>query len=123
MINISWHDAYEYATWLNKKTGKNYRLPTEVEWKYATRAGSSTKYYFGNNEAELYQYGNHADQSTDYSWRNKKCRDGIAKKTAQVGSYQANQWKLYDTVGIGILLGLNLIVGFFMTRHVLLPLV
>ena len=99
VINVNWHDANEYAAWLNKKTGKNYRLPTEAEWEYAARAGSSTKYSFGNNEAELCQYANHADQSTDYVWRNKKCSDGIAKKTAQVGSYQANPWKLYDMIG------------------------
>ena len=99
VINVSWHDANEYATWLSRKTGKDYRLPTEAEWEYAARAGSNTKYHVGNNAAKLCQYGNHADKSTDFSWSNKKCSDGIAKKTAFVGSYQANAWKLYDTIG------------------------
>lgn len=101
VVNVSWDDAQEYVKWLSKEKGHTYRLPTEAEWEYAARAGSNTKYSFGNNKAELCRYANHADQSVDddHPYRNESCSDGIGRKTAKVGSYQPNQWGLYDMHG------------------------
>ena len=99
VINVSWDDANEYAAWLSAQTGKRYRLPTEAEWEYAARAGSTTKYHFGNDESQLCGYVNHADSSTDYDWRNQSCSDDVGKRTAAVGQYRPNAFGLYDMHG------------------------
>ena len=99
VIHISWEEATAYAAWLSTETGKRYRLPTEAEWEYAVRAGSATKYHFGDNEAQLCRYGNHADTSTDYEFRNTACSDGVGEGTAEVGQYQPNAFGLYDMQG------------------------
>ena len=99
VINVSWDDATEYTAWLSAETGKRYRLPTEAEWEYATRAGSITKYHFGNNKAKLCQYANHADTSTDIDFRNITCSDGVSKRTAEVGRFRPNAFGLYDMHG------------------------
>ena len=99
VIIVSWDDVQGFIDWLNDKTGGNFRLPTEAEWEYAARAGSTTKYHFGNSESQLCRYANHADDSTDYSNRNKSCSDGVGKRTATVGRYQPNSYGLYDMHG------------------------
>ena len=99
VINVSWDDAQSFIDWLNDKTGGKFRLPTEAEWEYAARAGSTTKYHFGNSESQLCRYANHADDSTDYSDRNKACSDSVGKRTAVVGRYLPNSYGLYDVHG------------------------
>ena len=88
VINVSWDDIQGFIDWLNDKTGGNYRLPSEAEWEYAARAGSITKYSWGNdigiNQANCDGCGGR--------W------DG-AKKTAPVGSYSANVLGLHDIHG------------------------
>ena len=98
-VCVSWNDAEAFVEWLAAQTGKAFRLPTEAEWEYAARAGSTTKYHFGNSESQLCRYGNHADSSTDFSWRNESCSDGVGKRTATVGRYQPNSYGLYDMHG------------------------
>ena len=49
MINVTWHDAVAYAAWLSRETGEAYRLPSESEWEYAARAGSTTRYPWGTD--------------------------------------------------------------------------
>ncbi len=87
VINVSWHDATAYAKWLSNQTGKKYRLPTEAEWEYAARAGTSTKYWWGNDIGK-----NRANCYSDY------CGDRF-KHTSDVGSFSDNKFGLYDTSG------------------------
>jgi len=90
VINVSWHDATAYAKWLSEQTGKQYRLPTEAQWEYVARAGTETKYWWGN------QIG-----------KNRAACDGCGaewgldakKMTAPVGSFAPNPFGIYDTVG------------------------
>jgi len=87
VINVYWNDATAYAKWLSKQTGKQYRLPTEAEWEYAARAGTETKYWWGNGIGK-----NKAN-----CW-NGDCGDSF-DYTAPVGSFAANKFGLYDTSG------------------------
>ena len=88
VIRVSWEDITEqFIPWLSKTTGKQYRLPTEAEWEYAARAGSETKYSWGNsignNKANCDGCGSRWDDS----------------QTAPVGSFSANAFGLYDMHG------------------------
>jgi formylglycine-generating enzyme required for sulfatase activity len=86
-INVSWEDAKSYVAWLSKKTGKSYRLLTEAEYEYATRAGTETTYPWG---AEIGK-GNANCNGCGSQW------DG--NQTAPVGSFAPNRFGLYDMVG------------------------
>jgi len=96
--NISWFEVQDFIKKLNKQTGNEYRLPTDDEWEYAARAGSDTKFSFGDNSDKLAHYGNYCDKKCTNDWRDSKHNDG-AITTAPVGSYRSNQWGLYDTHG------------------------
>ena len=61
VVNVSWNDAVAFAEWLGKKEGKTYRLPTEAEWEYACRAGTTTRYFCGDDPEALAEVGNVAD--------------------------------------------------------------
>ena len=102
VINVSWEDiTKQYVPWLTRKTGKAYQLLTEAEWEYAARAGSTTRFHFGNDEKDLCTYGNVADlsaQEKNREWSVAICRDGHLN-TAVVGSFKANAFGLYDMHG------------------------
>ena len=102
VIRVSWEDITEqFIPWLNKTTGKRYRLPSEAEWEYAARAGSETKYFFGNNSDDMCKYGNGADleaKKQQSSWTVVNCNDGHYR-TAPVASFVANAFGLYDMHG------------------------
>jgi len=103
VIHVSWNDAVAYCDWLSKKTGQNYRLPTEAEWEYAARSGDKNyKYSWGNFGPEGRKGGNIADESAkriwDCSWLWEGYDDGYAY-TAPVGSYEPNELGLYDMTG------------------------
>ncbi|MGH8499760.1 MAG: formylglycine-generating enzyme family protein, partial [Methylococcales bacterium] len=84
VINVSWIDAQAYARWLSQQTGINYRLPSEAEWEYAARAGSTTPYFWDDK-----------GRIEDYAWYYKNSGD----RTHPVGEKKPNAFGLYDTVG------------------------
>ena len=87
VIDVSWDDTQAYVRWLSRETGKPYRLLSEAEWEYVARAGSTTKYHWGNdvgtNKANCDGCGSRWDD----------------KSTAPVGSFAANAFGLFDTAG------------------------
>ena len=89
VINVSWQDAQGYVKWLSQETDQRYRLPSEAEWEYAARAGSTTKYYWGNSPS-----GRHANADEDDDWPS----DGY-ERTAPTGSFIPNQFGLCDMSG------------------------
>lgn len=103
---VSWDDANAYLKWLSQSTGKHYRLPTEAEWEYAARAGSTSKYGVGDDEKALCDYGNIWDASgmrafvrdKKYQHKTTACDDG-AEYTSVVGTYKPNAFGLYDMQG------------------------
>ncbi len=100
-VCISLTDALAYIEWLNHKTGQVFRLPTEAEWEYAARAGTTTTRYWGDNPDDACEYANVADQTakqTFSSWTIHNCTDGYAY-TAPVGSFKPNDFHLYDMLG------------------------
>jgi formylglycine-generating enzyme required for sulfatase activity len=82
---VSWEDVKEFLKKLSEKKGKKYRLPTEAEWEYACRAGSTAKYCFSDSEGEL----------VEYAWYVKNC----GGETHLVGCKEPNKLGLYDMHG------------------------
>ena len=87
VINVSWTDAKAYAEWLSRKTGKPYRLPSESEWEYAARAGTTTAFSFGETITP--------DQVNFDASPNGENR----QKTMPVGSFPANAFGVHDMHG------------------------
>ena len=87
VVNVSWQDAQDYAAWLSRQTGEKYSLPSEAQWEYAARAGTDTRFWWG----------------LDIGSGNAHCQGcgspASLRKTAPIGSFEANPWGLYDTSG------------------------
>ncbi len=87
VINVDWQTTQQYLAWLSKQTGQQYRLPSEIEWEYAARAGTASDYWWdekiGSNEANCKDCGS---------------RYG-GKRSMAVGSFRANPFGLFDTAG------------------------
>jgi serine/threonine-protein kinase len=93
VFGVNWDDAKQYVAWLARKTRKLYRLLTEAEWEYAARAGTTTRYYWGDNDSDGCQYGN---ITTGFFILSIGCG---TNKTAPVGSKKPNAFGLYDMLG------------------------
>ena len=87
VVCVNWNEAQAYAQWLSKKTGKQYRLPSEAEWEYAARAGTTTAHYWGNDIG----HGNANCDGCGSRWDDKQ--------TAPAGSFAPNAFGLYDMLG------------------------
>ena len=101
VVNVSWNDAMKFCEWLSKKTGDEYRLPTEAQWEYACRAGTNSRYYDGDDSEGLAKVGNTADGTARVKfnrWGGIKSKDGYVF-TAPVGRFAANSNGLYDMHG------------------------
>jgi formylglycine-generating enzyme required for sulfatase activity len=85
VAQVSWDYAVEFCSRLSQKEGKGYRLPTEAEWEYACRAGTTTRFYFGDNDSML----------SDYAWY----YENTGTKTLPVGKKKPNSFGLYDMHG------------------------
>ncbi|MFM7441306.1 MAG: SUMF1/EgtB/PvdO family nonheme iron enzyme, partial [Snowella sp.] len=81
---VRWNDAQEFCKKLNQKTAKKFRLPSEAEWEYACRAGTQTRFYFGDDEKQLGEYAWYLENSS---------------RTYPVGQKNPNNWGLYDMSG------------------------
>lgn len=90
---VSWEDTQKFIKKLNEKNEGSYRLPTEAEWEYACRAGTSTEFAFGHTLSS-----DQANFDGNFPFGNTS-KGQFLKKTTKVGSYQPNNWGLYDMHG------------------------
>jgi formylglycine-generating enzyme required for sulfatase activity len=96
-INVSWNDAKTYAAWLSRKTGKTYRLLSEAEREYVTRAGTTTPFWWGASIST--QQANYNGSLNRISAYGNKSMGENRKKTMPVDSFQPNPWGLYQVHG------------------------
>jgi len=99
---VTWDNAQEFCGKLSEKTGKSYQLPSEVQWVYSCKAGSTTSWYFGDLACEdgAVDFGDLACEDgvvdfREYAWYGKNS----GKRTHPVGQKKPNQWGLYDMYG------------------------
>ncbi len=103
VVCVSYDDALAFIEWLNRKTGHQFRLPTEAEWEYVARAGRRSIYPWGDAAVYSCAHGNVADR---YAWPGYEkspfgridCNDGYSF-TAPVGSYAPNRFGVFDMSG------------------------
>jgi formylglycine-generating enzyme required for sulfatase activity len=83
VVNVTWADAVAFCAWLSEREGRRYRLPTEAEWEYACRAGTSTRTFWGDDDS----------RRPEHAWV------GTGGGPKPVGRLKPNAWGLYDMLG------------------------
>jgi len=114
VVRVSWNRAMDFCRWLSEKTGRRFTLPTEAQWEYACRAGTSTPLWYGGPNADFAPYANVSDASHQViellgessradvlpPWRPADTRyDDRSRVSAPVGSYRPNPFGLFDMHG------------------------
>jgi formylglycine-generating enzyme required for sulfatase activity len=104
-VCVSWTDAKAFAAWLARKTSKPYRLPTEAEWEYAARGGTTTARYWGDGPEDVCRFANIMTYATlerlgfPKSSQDRLVCAGPHAFTTKAGAYPANPFGLYDMIG------------------------
>ncbi len=103
VVNVTWNDAVAFCQWLSRKEGDTYRLPTEAEWEYSCRAGTTTRYHNGDDPDALAEVARVADARGRKTFPHVQQMEiidpGPDRFTAPVGSYRPNRWGLHDRHG------------------------
>ena len=101
VTGVSWEDAQDYVDWLSEETSNRYRLPSEAEWEYVARGGTTEAYYFGNDVGPLCEHANVADATYGEIYPKPgvaSCSDGTLR-LAVVGGFPANGFGVHDALG------------------------
>jgi formylglycine-generating enzyme required for sulfatase activity len=104
VVNVTWNEAAAFCDWLSKKEGALYRLPSEAEWEYACRAGTTTRYATGDKDLSLQGTTNIADESLLKKWDPNirlvyQLWDDGFPFSAPVGQFPPSAWGLHDMTG------------------------
>jgi len=107
VVRVSWHDAMRFCAWLSSQTGRRFALPTEAQWEWACRAGTTTRLAYGGLDSDFGPWANLADaaltglaRGDSPPWHPKDARfQDAAVVSTNVGSYRPNAWGLSDMHG------------------------
>lgn len=103
VVNVTWNDAVKFCEWLGRKEGAAYRLPTEAEWEYSCRAGTTTRYHNGDDPELLHEVGRVADPKAWKEFPSVQkmviAKPGPDSFTVAVGRYKPNAFGLHDMHG------------------------